>query len=85
METIIEQNTLYPVFFKLNRFNTLIAGGGKVALEKLSFILKSSPNANVTVVAPEIDDQATRRHDSLLRRVRSHHRRGERAGTASLE
>ncbi len=30
----------------------LIVGGGNVGLEKLSFLLKSSPNANVEVVAP---------------------------------
>jgi precorrin-2 dehydrogenase/sirohydrochlorin ferrochelatase len=30
----------------------LIVGGGNVALEKLTFLLKSSPNAQVTMVAP---------------------------------
>ncbi|PWA06442.1 precorrin-2 dehydrogenase/sirohydrochlorin ferrochelatase family protein [Flavobacterium psychrotolerans] len=48
----MERNELYPVFLKLQNLNVLIVGGGNVALEKLSFLLKSSPNANVEVVAP---------------------------------
>jgi precorrin-2 dehydrogenase / sirohydrochlorin ferrochelatase len=46
-----ERNELYPVFLKLHNLNVLIVGGGNVGLEKLSFMLKSSPNANVEVVA----------------------------------
>ena len=48
----MERNELYPVFLKLQNLNTLIVGGGNVGLEKLSFLLKSSPNAHVEVVAP---------------------------------
>jgi precorrin-2 dehydrogenase/sirohydrochlorin ferrochelatase len=55
----MERNELYPIFLKLHKLNVLIVGGGNVGLEKLSFILKSSPNANVEVVAttflPEIE------------------------------
>jgi siroheme synthase-like protein len=51
-----EQNTLYPVFLKMNKLRLLIVGGGSVAIEKLHFLLKSSPDAHVTVVAPEIDN-----------------------------
>ncbi|MEY4963463.1 MAG: Precorrin-2 dehydrogenase [Bacteroidota bacterium] len=47
-----DRNELYPVFLKLNQLNVLIVGGGNVGLEKLSFMLKSSPNAHVEVVAP---------------------------------
>ena len=47
-----ERNELYPVFLNLHQLNVLIVGGGNVGLEKLSFMLKSSPNANVEVVAP---------------------------------
>uniref|UniRef100_UPI0040480959 precorrin-2 dehydrogenase/sirohydrochlorin ferrochelatase family protein n=1 Tax=Roseivirga sp. TaxID=1964215 RepID=UPI0040480959 len=47
-------NELYPVFLKVHSFDTLIVGGGEVGLEKLSFLLKSSPNAKVTLVAKEI-------------------------------
>jgi precorrin-2 dehydrogenase len=51
----MEQNELYPVFLKLNQLNVLIIGGGTVALEKLSFMLKSSPHANVLVVSKDFD------------------------------
>lgn len=45
------RNELYPVFLKLHNLKVLIVGGGNVGLEKLSFMLKSSPNAKVEVVA----------------------------------
>ncbi|MCW2118620.1 bifunctional precorrin-2 dehydrogenase/sirohydrochlorin ferrochelatase [Flavobacterium sp. 7A] len=46
-------NELYPIFLKLQNLSVLIVGGGNVGLEKLSFLLKSSPRANVEVVAPK--------------------------------
>ncbi|MDO6516092.1 precorrin-2 dehydrogenase/sirohydrochlorin ferrochelatase family protein [Zobellia uliginosa] len=48
----MERNELYPVFLKVSNLNVLIVGGGNVALEKLSFLLKSSPNAQVEMVSP---------------------------------
>ena len=48
----MERNNLYPIFLKMHQLETLIIGGGNVALEKLSFLLKSSPNANVRMIAP---------------------------------
>jgi precorrin-2 dehydrogenase/sirohydrochlorin ferrochelatase len=48
----MERNNLYPIFLKTQQLETLIVGGGYVALEKLSFLLKSSPNSKVTMVAP---------------------------------
>ena len=45
-------NELYPVFLKASNLEVLIVGGGYVALEKMTFLFKSSPNANVTMVAP---------------------------------
>ena len=48
---MIEQNTLYPIFLKLRELKVLIVGGGYVAEEKLHFLLKSSPDAVVTMVA----------------------------------
>lgn len=45
-------NPLYPAFFRLDRLQMLVVGAGEVGEEKLSFILKSSPNARVTIVAP---------------------------------
>lgn len=49
----MSQNELYPIFLKVAQLNVLIVGGGNVGLEKLTFLLKSSPSAKVTVVAPE--------------------------------
>ena len=48
----MERNNLYPIFLKVSNLNILIVGGGNVALEKLSFLLKSSPDANVEMVSP---------------------------------
>ncbi|MGK0253362.1 MAG: precorrin-2 dehydrogenase/sirohydrochlorin ferrochelatase [Mariniflexile sp.] len=48
----MERNNLYPIFLKLNNLNVLIVGGGNVAEEKLTFLLKSSPDAHVTMVSP---------------------------------
>jgi precorrin-2 dehydrogenase/sirohydrochlorin ferrochelatase len=47
-----ERNNLYPIFLKTSQLNILIVGGGYVALEKLNFLLKSSPDAKVKLVAP---------------------------------
>ena len=46
------QNELYPIFLKASHLKILIIGGGNVALEKLTFLLKSSPNAQVQMVSP---------------------------------
>jgi precorrin-2 dehydrogenase/sirohydrochlorin ferrochelatase len=46
-------NELYPVFLKVHQLETLLVGAGNVGLEKLSFLLKSSPRARVTVVSKE--------------------------------
>lgn len=51
-----ERNNLYPVFLKLSNLKVLIVGGGNVAEEKLNFILKSSPDAQVTMVSPMFRD-----------------------------
>lgn len=53
----MEKNELYPIFLKVNQLYILIVGGGNVGLEKLSFLLKSSPNAKVSLVAPFIKDE----------------------------
>ena len=49
-----ELNPLYPVFLKAHQLEFLIVGGGYVALEKMEFLFKSSPQAKVTLVAPFI-------------------------------
>jgi len=48
----MERNNLYPVFLKVKNLQVLIVGGGNVAEEKLTFLLKSSPDAHVTMVSP---------------------------------
>ncbi|WP_082422495.1 precorrin-2 dehydrogenase/sirohydrochlorin ferrochelatase family protein [Aquimarina longa] len=47
-----KRNNLYPVFLKVKNLEILIVGGGNVAEEKLTFLLKSSPDAKVTIVSP---------------------------------
>ena len=49
----MERNELYPIFLKVSQLNVLIVGGGNVGLEKLTFLLKSSPNAQVEMVSLE--------------------------------
>ncbi len=51
-----ERNNLYPLFLKLKNLQVLIVGGGFVAEEKLMFLLKSSPDANITMVSPKYRD-----------------------------
>ncbi|MFC5626492.1 precorrin-2 dehydrogenase/sirohydrochlorin ferrochelatase family protein [Algoriphagus winogradskyi] len=46
-------NHLYPIFLKVHELNVLLIGGGNVGTEKLEFLLKSSPNAQVTAVSRE--------------------------------
>jgi precorrin-2 dehydrogenase/sirohydrochlorin ferrochelatase len=69
-----ERNNLFPVFLKLEALDTLIVGGGNVGLEKLNALLKSSPLANVTVVAPVVKDEikalaAERKHVRVIERA----------------
>lgn len=66
---ISERNNLYPIFLKVHELNVLIVGGGNVALEKLSFLLKSSPEAKVKVVSLVFDDalvELAKRHEVTL-------------------
>ncbi|MEN9443129.1 MAG: hypothetical protein RIS47_19 [Bacteroidota bacterium] len=50
-------NELYPIFLKLHTLEMLIVGGGNVGFEKLNLILKSSPNARVSMVAETISPE----------------------------
>ena len=47
-------NNLFPIFIKIENLHTLVIGGGYVGLEKLEALLKNSPKASITLVAPEI-------------------------------
>lgn len=49
-----EQNTLFPVFLKLEKLNLLVVGGGNVGEEKLTAVLNNSPEAKVRLVASEV-------------------------------
>lgn len=49
----MERNNLYPIFLKTSNLEVLIVGGGNVGLEKLTFLLKSSPDAKVQMIALE--------------------------------
>lgn len=69
-----ERNNLFPVFLKLEALNTLVVGGGNVGLEKINALLKSSPRARITVVAPVIRDEiralaADRKNIQLVERA----------------
>ncbi|OFZ01533.1 MAG: hypothetical protein A3K10_16040 [Bacteroidetes bacterium RIFCSPLOWO2_12_FULL_31_6] len=50
----MKTNTLYPIFLKLDKINTLIVGAGNIGLEKLNFITAQNPHAKICMVAPEI-------------------------------
>lgn len=44
-------NTLFPIFVKLDKIQTLLVGGGNVGLEKLSALLRNCPEATIKIVA----------------------------------
>jgi siroheme synthase-like protein len=46
-----DQNPLFPAFLKLSTLRVLLVGGGNVGLEKLSAILRNSPETAVTIVS----------------------------------
>ena len=50
-------NTLFPIFLKIDQIHTLLVGGGAVGLEKLGALLKNNPDAWVTLVAIEINEE----------------------------
>ena len=66
----MEKNELYPVFLKVAELEVLIVGGGNLGLEKLTFLLKSSPSARVTIVSkafmPEVISLAKRHSVSIV-------------------
>jgi len=50
-------NELFPIFLKVNQLQILLIGGGAVAEEKLHFLLKNSPNAQVHIVTKTANKQ----------------------------
>ena len=57
---MMEKNQLFPVFLKIKVLRILLVGGGNVGTEKLRVLLKSCPEANITIVANEISTQLAR-------------------------
>ena len=55
----VSQNQLYPVFFRLEKLKMLIVGGGEVGMEKMHFIMKSSPNARIRILATWFSDEVS--------------------------
>jgi len=69
----MERNELYPVFLKVNNLKVLIVGGGNVAEEKLTFLLKSSPNAKVEMISPMYREgtvKLAKKHNVKMRKVK---------------
>jgi precorrin-2 dehydrogenase/sirohydrochlorin ferrochelatase len=58
------QNPLFPAFLKLENLRVLLVGGGNVGLEKLTAILRNSPETAVTIISlsflPELRAVASR-------------------------
>ncbi|MDQ1769295.1 precorrin-2 dehydrogenase/sirohydrochlorin ferrochelatase family protein [Labilibaculum euxinus] len=50
----ININPLLPIFINPLKVKYLIIGGGKAGTEKLFFLLKNSPDANITIVSLEV-------------------------------
>jgi len=50
-------NKLFPIFLKAGNLPILIVGGGDAGSEKLRFLMKSSPDAQVTLVAKEMSEE----------------------------
>ena len=73
----MSKNPLYPIFLKLHQLQLLIVGAGEVGYEKMSFILKSSPDAQITVVAPEVSTEIRELLASKPHRVIIHQKRFE--------
>jgi siroheme synthase-like protein len=68
MKMDMERNNLFPVFLRLENLSTLIVGGGHVGLEKLTAVLKNSPEANITLVGRTIQEpvkELARKHPQV--------------------
>ena len=50
-------NELFPIYVKLHQIKTLLVGAGNVGLEKLEAILENSPDANIHIVAAEVNPE----------------------------
>jgi siroheme synthase-like protein len=55
--SVDKKNQLYPVFLKLDQLELLLVGAGNVGLEKLHSLLANSPEAKISVIAPDVKDE----------------------------
>ena len=65
--SIVNKNTLYPIFLKLEEMELLLVGAGNVGLEKLHSLLANSPTAKISIVAPNVNEDVRKlvyRHPS---------------------
>lgn len=53
----MNNNTLFPIFLKIEQLKTLVVGGGNVGLEKVEALLRNSPDAEIQLVAPSIKEE----------------------------
>lgn len=60
MKNTRNSNPLFPVFLKVDQLPVLIVGGGDAGSEKLRFLMKSSPDAQVTLVAEKVSEEIQR-------------------------
>ena len=49
-------NPLYPIFLHPDKISFIIAGGGEIADEKLTFLLKNSPDAKAYIISQTISE-----------------------------
>lgn len=52
-----DTNPLFPIFINPLKVKYLIVGGGKSGTEKLFFLLKNSPEADITIVSPVVSSK----------------------------
>lgn len=62
-----DKNRLFPVFLKLEELELLLVGAGNVGLEKLTTVLKNSPDCSITVVARNISESVKKTADAYPR------------------
>ncbi|RAI99449.1 precorrin-2 dehydrogenase/sirohydrochlorin ferrochelatase/hypothetical protein [Chitinophaga skermanii] len=53
----MEENHLFPVFFKLEQLHVLVVGGGNIGHEKVSAMLQNCPGAHISVVATRFNEE----------------------------
>jgi uncharacterized protein len=54
MQASESENTLFPIFLKLENFKVLVVGAGNVGLEKASAILNNSPKTRLTIIGERV-------------------------------